>query len=258
MRRSPALFTMLGALAVATLAGPAASAAPAVDAAAATAQEQAMAETDRSSLRDFDLRRRLAATHPNELYRLYGAEAAGKGQWRDAATNFRRAARYADKYSQHRLSLIYWHGLDGPADRALAYVWADLAAERRYPQFVLLREKMWLEMGPSERDRALREGVALYREYGDEAAKPRFERALARSRSAITGSRLGATTDRLRVTTSSGGPALFDPGDSVDLSPMYAAWRLDSRRYWAVEDAVWQHGSVEVGPSEVVPGAWRP
>lgn len=249
MQRSPAPLIALGLLALAAFAGPAAAQSPSPP---PTPQEQATAETDRANLRDFDLRRRVAATHPNELHRLYGAEAAGKGQWRDAAGHFRRAARYADKYSQHRLSLIHWHGLDGPADRALAYVWADLAAERQYPQFVLLREKMWLDMSQDERDRALREGVALYREYGDEAAKPRFERALARGRAGITGSRLGATADRLRVTAASGGSGLFDPGDSVDLAPMYAAWRLDSRRYWAVEDAVWQNGSVEVGPSETV------
>lgn len=37
------------------------------------------------------------------------------------------------------------------------------------------------------------------------------------------------------------------------LWPMYAQWRMDADRYWAVEDAIWTHGSVEVGPAEPAP-----
>ena len=243
--------------ALAALAPAAASAAPPAAAAPAapTPEQQATAETDRTNLREFETRRRIAATHPNELYRLYGAEAAGKGEWRAAADQFRRAARYADKYSQHRLSLIYWHGLGQPADRALAYAWADLAAERRYPQFLLLREKMWLELSETERERALREGRALYDQYGDAAAKPRFERALARARAQVTGSRTGTSVDRVQVSAPLGGGSLFDGGDSIDLRPMYAQWRLDAHRYWAVEDAIWQSaGSVDVGLPETLNG----
>lgn len=242
-------------LVFAALAPLAAAATPASTAAAApTPEQQAVAETDRIGLREFEVRRRFAATHPNELHRLYGAEAAGKGQWNDAAVHFRRAARYADKYSQHRLSLIYWHGLGQPADRALAYAWADLAAERGYPQFLVLREKMWLELDAGERERALREGRALYAQFGDAAAKPRFERAVSRARGQVTGSRAGATTDRVQVSASLTGGSIFDGSDSVDLAPMYADWRMDARRYWAVEDAVWQNGSVEVGLPQAMGG----
>ena len=256
MHRRCALSIALAALAPAAAASPPAAPAPALATPAApTPEQQATAETDRTSLREFETRRRAAATHPNELYRLYGAEAACKGEWRAAADQFRRAARYADKYSQHRLSLIYWHGLGQPADRALAYAWADLAAERRYPQFLLLREKIWLELSDAERERALREGRALYEQYGDAAAKPRFERALARARGQVTGSRTGASVDRVQVSASLGGGSLFDGGDSLDLRPIYAQWRLDAHRYWAVEDAIWQSGgSVEVGPLETLNG----
>ena len=55
-------------------------------------------------------RTRFAATHPNELYRLYGSDAAARasGTTRCGISRGRRA--YADKYSQHRISLMYWHG----------------------------------------------------------------------------------------------------------------------------------------------------
>ncbi|MGO1069814.1 SEL1-like repeat protein [Lysobacter sp. CA199] len=226
-------------------------------AAAPSPERAASAETDRMALTDFDTRQRLAAHYPNELYRLYGSAAAGQGRWSDAAAHFRHAARYADKYSQHRLSLIYWHGLGLPRDRALAYAWADLAAERLYPQFVLIREKMWQELEPAERERALREGVALFDQYADAAAKPRFERAVARARSRITGTRTGLSTGKLDVYASRDGE--WGGSNAIDLSPMYADWRLDSKRYWAVEDVVWQSGgNVEVGPSQTLPASGRP
>ncbi|HEY0504855.1 MAG TPA: hypothetical protein VGD42_15340 [Lysobacter sp.] len=214
------------------------------------AAEAVVAETDRASARDFDERTRLSRTFPNELYRLYGSESAASGQWGDALRQFRHAARYADKYSQHRISLMYWHGVGVQRDRALAYAWADLAAERLYPTFAVLREKMWLDLDDAERERALREGVALYAEFGDQVAKPRLAAAIARHRSQITGSHVGYHDGRLQVMAA--GPAAasaFDMMGGYDLRPMYAAWRMDADRYWAVEDAIWKYGSVEVGPA---------
>ncbi len=215
----------------------------------ADAVRNVVAATDHMSARDFDERTRLSSTFPNELNRLYASESAGKGQWGDALEQFTRAARFADKYSQHRISLMYWHGVGVERDRALAYAWADLAAERMYPNFVVLREKMWLAMDQAERDRALREGVALYAQYGDDVAKPRLERAIARHRTQITGSHVGYNDGRLIVQAAGGGAySPFDAQGSFDLRPMYAAWRMDADRYWAVEDAIWKEGSVEVGP----------
>ncbi|MEI2457272.1 hypothetical protein [Lysobacter firmicutimachus] len=217
---------------------------------ASAAADAVGADSDRMQREQFDLRSRMAKTHPNELWRLYGSQAAARGAWDDAFRHFRRAARYADKYSQHRLSLMYWYGLGAPQDCSLAYAWADLAAERQYPQFAILREKMWQALGEAERERALREGGALYDEYGDRAAKPRFERALARSKREITGSRTG-DVGQLQVMTP--GPArLFEPG-AIDLTAMYHDWRFDSARYWAAEDVVWRDGNVEVGPAQTAP-----
>lgn len=208
------------------------------------------AESDLMTRDEYDKRSRVALTHPNELWRLYGSRAAARGDWDDAFRHFRRAAGFADKYSQHRLSLMYWHGVGAPRDRALAYAWADVAAERQYPQFLLLREKMWLELDEAERARALREGQAIYDRYGDQAAKPRFERAVAQSRRQITGSRLG-DVGKLQV-FAPGPTGWTDPG-TVDLNQMLNEWRWDSGRYWAAEDVIWRHGNVEVGPAEVAP-----
>lgn len=228
-------------LATALAAGPTAPAADALKA--------VVAPSDHVHAADLDERMRKSTNFPNELHRLYGSEAASRGDWGDAMTQFTKAARYADKYSQHRISLMYWHGVGVPRDPALAYAWADLAAERMYPSFVVLREKMWLELDETERARALREGEALYAQYGDEVAKPRLAAVILRQNKDITGSRTGSITSKLQMHAPR--PGEIDPmaATGADMGEMYASWRLNPDRYWAVEDAIWQDGSVEVGPA---------
>ena len=209
-----------------------------------------VAPSDKMTATDMDQRTRLSANFPNERYRLYASDSAAQGRWDDALRQFTLAARYADKYSQHRISLMYWHGVGVERDPALAYAWADLAAERMYPSFVVLREKMWLELDEAQRARALSEGASLYDQYGDAVAKPRLAAAILRQNTQITGSRVGYTDERLYVQAPGPGAYLVgDPMGAMDLRSMYDEWRLDPERYWAVEDAIWRDGAVEVGPA---------
>ncbi|GAA5067911.1 hypothetical protein [Lysobacter panacisoli] len=214
------------------------------------AVQAVLADTDHMTLRSFDQRTRQSNELPNERYRLYAAQSAVNGNWGDALRQFRKAARYADKYSQHRLSLMYWHGVGVERDPATAYAWADLAAERAYPTFVILREKMWLELDDAQRERAQGIGVALYAEYGDKVAKPRLADAMLHTRTRMTGSRTGYDDGRLQVYAPSVGPGgMGGDADQVEMSAIYASWRLNPKHYWAVEDAIWKHGNVEVGPA---------
>jgi uncharacterized protein len=64
-----------------------------------------------------------APGHPNERFRFSGAKGAAAGLWQYAFASFRRAARYADKYSQHRISMLYWHGCNVDRDPSAAYAW---------------------------------------------------------------------------------------------------------------------------------------
>lgn len=137
------------------------------------------AEAAVSSDVDADIRKRFDDLFPgsenllNYRYRLYGHLAAAERRWPNAAEDFRVAASYADKYSQHRLSLLYWHGVGVEKDRVQAYLWADLAAERGYTEFLAVRERMWRQLDEAERAAALERGPALYEHYGDPAAKQR-------------------------------------------------------------------------------------
>ena len=80
------------------------------------------------------------------------------------------------------LGEMHWEGLGGPRDRALGYAWMDLAAERYYEDFYLLRERYWSQLGAQEREQALRRGQPLLRKYGDDKAKRRLARILVRER----------------------------------------------------------------------------
>jgi hypothetical protein len=214
-----------------------------------TAIESVSAETDGKTLDDYDALAKMAVNHPNELYRIYGAKFAANGQWRDAANSFRKASRYADKYSQHRLSMMYWHGVGVGRDRVEAYVWADLAAERGYPDFLAIREKMWAELTPEQQSQVADLGNRMYAEYGDPVAKRRFADALAHGKRKVTGSRTGFV-GFLSMIGRGTGTSLAGDGARVNLEKLFDASRVDPEKYWEFEDHVWKTVTVTVGDIE--------
>lgn len=138
--------------------------------------------TDAATAANFDFLSWYSDGYYNEYYRFKAAREASKGNWAHAARLFEIAARYGDKYSQHRLSLIHWHGVGAPKDRIDGYIWADLAAERGYPPLLAIREKMWEALTPEERAAVPARGKSRYAKYGDAAAMPLFRGMLARQR----------------------------------------------------------------------------
>ncbi|MDQ3205764.1 MAG: sel1 repeat family protein, partial [Pseudomonadota bacterium] len=81
--------------------------------------------------------------HPDLQYRSYGIDAHAKKNVDRAMVLFRGAAFYGDKPSQAMIGEMTSRGEGVPRDQALAYVWMDLAAERGYVDFTLLRERYW-------------------------------------------------------------------------------------------------------------------
>jgi uncharacterized protein len=218
------------------------------------------AESDRKTADDYNVLK-LAASHlPNERHRIDAAVAAANGRWGDAARMFRLAARYADKYSQHRLSMLYWHGVGVARDPVEAYVWADLAAERGYPQFLAIREQMWNRLTPVQQTAVAARGDALYAEFGDPAAKPRLAHVLARAKHNMTGSRTGFA-GFLGVTAFQKNRLLPDLFENAAVATIYNPERINPERYWTIEDRVWKEGAVTVGDLEdtkVLPKAQTP
>lgn len=190
------------------------------------------------------------AAHPDVKYRMLGLEALDDGRPEQALREFQRAARYADKPSQAMVADMLWRGTGTATDAAMAYVWMDLAAERGYTTFVAMREKFWAALGEPERERALREGVAVYEEFGDDVAKVRLTRMLERERRKLTGSRTGFVGNLIIQIP---GPAgwMTISGDAY-----YADHYWKPREYFAWQDRVWSApptGVVDVGEILIAP-----
>jgi len=190
--------------------------------------------------------------HPDQAYRMDGIKAFGNGNYAFALQAFRTAARFGDKPSQMMVASMYWEGQGVPKDRAVAYAWMDLAAERGYPWLVASRERYWEELSPDERKRAIEAGQPLYAEYGDAAAQPRLEMWLRRGLQSVTGSHAGFVGNIVIVRPSPSGG--FGPGE--DANGYYAARYWKPKEYWGAQAAAWHPestGKVDVGKLQQVP-----
>lgn len=190
--------------------------------------------------------------HPDQSFRLDGLRAYADGKYDFALRDFRAAARYADKPSQAMLASMYWEGKGVPQDRALAYAWMDLAAERGYPWLLADRERYWNAMSEDERQRAIDVGQTVYAEYGDAAAQPRLEVWLHRGKFQSTGSHAGfvGNLEIHRMSAFGGLSAGFDA------NTYYAARYWQGPQYWGWANGAWHpdaKGKVDIGHLEAVP-----
>lgn len=188
--------------------------------------------------------------HPDLKFRMEGHRLFREGQHDEAFAAFRKSARYADKAAQAMIGEMLWDGLGVPADRVQAYIWMDLAAERGYRNFVVLRERYWARMSEAEREAAVEGGAPIYQEFGDKVAKPRLEKRLRLGLRETTGSRTGMPGNlQIQVSTPNGYV-------TVDGSTYYADHYWKPESYFEWQDQVWHNppiGSVEVGPLQSTP-----
>ena len=191
------------------------------------------------------------SAHPDLRWRREGLHAYANKNYDEAMQYFLRAARYADKPAQAMIAEMYWKGIGVPQDRELGYAWMDLAAERFYSNFVILREQYWGTMSEVEHHAAIERGQSLLAEYGDDVAKPRMAKILRKQRS-MTGSRVGFVGN-LEIIPFTGPNA--GTGMSIRADEYYAPkyWRAD--KYFEWQDQVWdapgaRKGRVEVGDVE--------
>ncbi len=190
--------------------------------------------------------------HPDLKGRSRGTRAYSEGRFADAMTQFRLAARYADKPSQAMIAEMLWQGDGIPRDPALAYAWMDLAAERGYRDFLILRERYWAALDVAQREDAVRRGSDVYAAFGDAVARPRIDAALRRGRNTMTGSRTGFGGSALVVSVPGPGGQM----QQIDGSLYYADRFWDPAQYQAWQDAIWmapRRERVDVGAPEVMP-----
>jgi len=215
--------------------------------------------------------------HPDVRWRFEALGELEEGNRMIAYRHFLRAAKYGDKLSQAMVAEMYWRGTGTAQDRALAYAWMDLAAERMYVPLLAKRERYWQALSPSEQARALQVGNDIYAEYGDDVALPRLKALLDRGRRDATGSRLGSQVGVRTIYPGSGASNVslnFNSG-SVDGSPLRTGLgfsvsgdgkhivRMWEPHFWEMKEYLaWKemeldfeltgHGKVDVMPIEVV------
>src|SRR5690606_23590520 len=181
------------------------------------------------------------AGHPDLRWRREGQHSYSRGEYDIALDQFLRAARYGDKPAQAMLAEMYWKGIGVARDRPRGYAWMDIAAERRFPNFVILRERYWNNLDARERERAIDVGRQLMDEYGDARARLRLAKVMRRNQHVATGSRLGFTghieNDRPGLFARNKGVApgtgpLASAGIHVSADDYYAAENWSVTAYW--------------------------
>lgn len=191
--------------------------------------------------------------HIDQYFRRKGFDSYRQGRTRGAREYFQYAAKFGDKTSQLALALMHHRGEGGPQDKAMAYAWLDLAAQRGYPSFLARREAIWNELGESERTRAVDLTTQLYATYGDAVAKPRFATHMRRYLRKSVWSHSSLRTGRLVVIDNYRGDAAgfrAAPGAGCRRdSDYFIPERFDPDAYWAAQDRLWvPGGKVEVLP----------
>lgn len=200
--------------------------------------------------------------HPDQYYEFRGMHAYVAGDYASAMRDFLQSARYADKLSQLSIGLMYLNGQGVTKDPVTAFAWTAIAAERKYPQFLATRDRIWSQLDATQRERAKAMVADLYTEYGDASAKPRMAKILRREIPTHTGSFLGfgaqsvASLTPAQMAAASGGGAVGPlpncAGETIDGAPMtgcgsiYAGWRWNPKEYFQVRDGAWK-GTVTVG-----------
>lgn len=180
-------------------------------------------------------------------YRLLaeGSRSHGNGFYSSALAKFERAAYWGDKMAQHNLGAMHYRSDGVDQDRARAWAWFELAAERGYPEFVAVADAVWSGLNDRQRERADRIFEQLRADYGDEVAVPRTQRRMERERRNATGSRTGSV----------GNLTVIDRTGTHDGEHFFAKDNWDFERVIEREARVFDalaRGNVTVGPLELV------
>lgn len=209
----------------------------------------------------------LANSRGDLYFRRMAQQSLAEGRNDRAVRQLKRAAYFADKPAQALLAEILWNGShDQGRDRAAAYAWMDLAAERGYPELIGQRERYWAALSPAEQDQALAIGRSLYERYGDEVARPRLARQLRRQAARVTGSNTGSAGHMTILALAPGGNAIrraavsgdfegdnFSPVVAIAGDKFYAPHYWKPELYFQHQDRSWKVGVTEqrMGTAEV-------
>lgn len=109
-------------------------------------------------------------------------------------------APIGDKYAQYMAGYMYLMGQGVTKDEVLASAWYRLAAERRSPEFVAVRDKLWASLDEEQRARSDRLYIDLRRQYSDLAIVSRLvEKTYDQLDVGTTGSRVSGRSSPVTI-----------------------------------------------------------
>lgn len=122
-----------------------------------------------------------------------GRRAYRAGMHRTAFMHYRNAARWADKFAQYNVGVMYLRGEGVEFDPIRGWAWIQLAAERNYPQFEETADDLFELLG--EKQQRLARNILeqeLLPKYGDEVKIERADREMRSLLRKATGTRTGS------------------------------------------------------------------
>jgi hypothetical protein len=129
--------------------------------------------------------------HPDLFGEFAGMKRLFKGDYAGALKYFKYGARYADKFSQYSIGMMYLKGRGVQRDPAAGCAWLALAAERKYPKFVEAHDYLCAGLTSAQRAQSAAVLDKLLPVYGDKVAKRRMKVELEHDRTELTGSHVG-------------------------------------------------------------------
>lgn len=140
------------------------------------------------------------------------------GNYMRAFGHYLNAAWWADKFAQYNIGVMYLRGEGVEFDPVRAWAWLELAAERGYPDMVLVADDLYrlLDEEQQREGRRILEDELLP-DYGDATRVEATARRMERERRKATGTRTGskAALSALRIIDGGGntrrGDEFYDP-----------------------------------------------
>ncbi len=185
------------------------------------------------------------ARHMQQAQRAYRAN-----MHYSAYQNYRAGARWADKFAQFNVGVMYLRGEGADFNPARGWAWIKLSAERGYPQMVEMADDLYALLDDEQR----RRGREIYEEellpdFGDEMAVDRTADRMDRERRRATGTRTGSRAMMGALTVIDGS------GQRRSGDEFYAPDKWDFERIIRFEREFmfrWAAGRVTIGETELI------
>ena len=117
----------------------------------------------------------------------------------EAIRHYERLAEYGDKFAMYRLATIYEEGLGTDDDLVEAFAWSYVASESKREVFKEYHRQIRAALEPQQLEVGIELANKRLSEYGNYTVARRARAEIRKAQRECTGSRVGATCDRVSV-----------------------------------------------------------